>query len=82
MMMVTMMQTYKMDVVPWSNKEFTYYNFVYSVLEAFNWLLHYNGKMMMMMVTMMQTYKMDVVPWSNKEFTYYNFVYSVLALNF
>ena len=32
MMMVTMMQTYKMDAVPWSNKVFTYYNFVYSVL--------------------------------------------------
>ena len=30
-MMVTMMQTYKMDAVPWSNKVFTYYNFVYSV---------------------------------------------------
>ena len=28
MMMETMMQTYKMDAVPWSNKVFTYYNFV------------------------------------------------------
>ena len=32
MVHVTMIQTYKMDVVPGSNKVFTYYNFVYSVL--------------------------------------------------
>ena len=29
MMMVLMMQTYKMNVIWWSNKVFTYYNFVY-----------------------------------------------------